>query len=783
MKGKLHIISERTLKVSRSNGPRHRGSKSLTWNLCWVCCFLSTCSSNGPHVEEVRFESNRRMAERLALLEHESSPNRNPFANNDRVAYYRQLMPPLDSPEWPRAQFQLAVELVFSGNSEEAIVRIEHVMDEFDKQTHKMTKHFVMKLKVMTATAYLRLGEQQNCLEGHDPEACLLPISANSQHQFEKGSRSAINLFQSILEENPDDLETRWLLNIAAMTVGDYPEEVPPQWLIPPDVFESDFPIPRFHDVAARLSLDVLGTAGGSVLEDFDGDGYLDLMVSSWGLRDQIRLFHSNGDGRFRESTKQSGLTGITGGLNMVQADYDNDGLMDVLVLRGAWRGLEGRHPNSLLRNRGDGSFEDVTEAASLLSFHPTQTAAWGDYNNDGLLDLFVGNESIGIFRNPCRLYQNDGQGAFTDVTASANIAADGFVKAVIWGDIDNDGWMDLFVSRLLEPNLLFHNQPSQDGKRHFVEIAEKAGVSNPVHSFTSWFWDFDNDGYLDIFVSGYGSDYFSINAKSVAADYLGLPRDAETPRLYRNQANGTFEDVTKGMGLDSVSFTMGANFGDIDNDGFLDFYLGTGGPSFSTLIPNIMFRNDSGHLFQDVTTAGGFGHLQKGHGISFGDVDLDGDQDVYAVMGGAYEGDVYPNALFKNPGNSNRWIKLLLEGTNANRCAIGARVKIQVETLAGRFNIYSTVSSGGSFGASPLRREIGLGDAIRISALSVSWPGTAKPQLWNGIECNRTYKLKQDHTQAIPLDLKPVSLSPTQDHGNNATSKKHNHHQSLNER
>src|SRR5205823_12826185 len=152
-----------------------------------------------------------------------------------------------------------------------------------------------------------------------------------------------------------------------------------------------------------------------------------------------------------------------------------------------------------------------------------------------------------------------------------------------------------------------------------------------------------------------------------IAADYLGVPNQAELPRLYHNNHDGTFTDVTRAARLDKVLHGMGSNFGDLDNDGFLDFYLGTGNPDLSTLIPNRMFRNNEGKFFQDVTTSGGFGHLQKGHGVAFADLDNDGDQDILANLGGAYTGDIYRKALFENPGNSNRWLKLKLVGLQSN--------------------------------------------------------------------------------------------------------------------
>ena len=204
----------------------------------------------------------------------------------------------------------------------------------------------------------------------------------------------------------------------------------------------------------------------------------------------------------------------------------------------------------------------------------------------------------------------------------------------------------------------------------------------------------------------------------------MGRPSEHAKARLYRNRGDGTFEDVSAAMGVDREALTMGANYGDLDNDGWLDFYLGTGAPDFRVQVPNLMFRNDGGRRFQDVTTSGGFGHLQKGHGIAFGDVDGDGDQDILAVMGGAYESDVYQDALFENPGHGNRWVTLRLEGTTANRSALGARLRLDLRTADGRRSIHRVVSTGGSFGSSSLQQEIGLGDAREIERLEVAWPG-----------------------------------------------------------
>jgi hypothetical protein len=283
-----------------------------------------------------------------------------------------------------------------------------------------------------------------------------------------------------------------------------------------------------------------------------------------------------------------------------------------------------------------------------------------------------------------------------------------------------------------------------------FTEVGKTAGVTQPFYSFPAWFFDYDNDGWLDIFVSGYGIN----NVGDIAADYLGLPSPGERVRLYHNQRDGTFGDVTRAAGLYKVVHSMGSNFGDLDNDGWLDFYLGTGDPDLSTIVPNRMFRNNEGKAFQDVTTAGGFGHLQKGHGVAFGDLNNDGGQDVYAVIGGAFEGDNYRSALFANPGQTNHWLALKLEGVRANRSAIGARIKVRVATAQGEREIHKTVGTGGSFGCSPLRAEIGLGQARAVRGLEIRWPGSGLLQTLPGLPMDRFYQLREGDSNAVPWQL-----------------------------
>jgi hypothetical protein len=187
--------------------------------------------------------------------------------------------------------------------------------------------------------------------------------------------------------------------------------------------------------------------------------------------------------------------------------------------------------------------------------------------------------------------------------------------------------------------------------------------------------------------------------------------------------------------------------------------YIGTGEPKFDALLPNRMFRNDGNGRFQDVTTSGGFGHLQKGHGIAFADLNNDGQQDIYEVMGGAFTGDQYYSVLYANPGHKGHWVTLKLEGVQSNRAALGARVRVIVAIGNGERSIYRTVTTGGSFGCSPLRQQIGLGNAESIVAIEIFWPVTGKTQRLPGVPMDRFYKVHEDAGAAIPWQLPPFQF------------------------
>jgi hypothetical protein len=230
--------------------------------------------------------------------------------------------------------------------------------------------------------------------------------------------------------------------------------------------------------------------------------------------------------------------------------------------------------------------------------------------------------------------------------------------------------------------------------------------------------------------------------------------------RLFRNDGSGGFDDVTSEVGLDAPALVMGAGFGDLDGDGFLDIVLGTGSVDFDALTPNLAYRNLGGRRFVDVSVSAGLGHLEKGHGVAFGDLDRDGDQDIFVQIGGFYPGDAFSDALYRNPGNGNSWVIVLLEGTRSARSAIGARIAVDIEMVGGsRRTVYVHVGTGGSFGGSSLQQEIGLGDAVRIDRLTVTWPATGVVEVFEEVPIDAHVRIVEGDGFFGVLDRPPVPL------------------------
>jgi hypothetical protein len=677
-----------------------------------------------------------------------------------RELQQQQAMPLDDPEETVRQRWTLGRELLEQGQASEAVTVLEEALALV--MQHQIKPEWGIEIMSQLATANLRAATEANDIPHHNPRSCILPISEEAIHSDPRPARRSGDIYLQLLnmlEWAPRTMHVAWLHNLSRMYSGDYPGGVPGPFRLPVDVFEQGAPFAEWHDRGPELGVAVLDLAGGALMDDFDGDGLLDLISSTLDPCGSLRAFRNDGRGGFEDTTVAWGLDSQWGGLNLIHADYDNDGRLDLFVMRGAWLHRDGEMRNSLLRNELGGPrdrFVDVSRSAGVgLTAYPTQAGAFGDYDGDGDLDLFVGNEATQDEPYPSELYRNDGDGAFTDVATAAGVENRRYAKGVAWGDYDNDGDRDLYVSNI-GVNRLYRN----NGDGTFTDVAPELGVTQPEgRSFATWFFDYNNDGNLDIFVVNYG-----IRVSLVSASYFGMEVPEGQAHLYRNDG-GTFTEVSRQSGLTRPTLPMGANFGELDNDGFLDVYLTTGNPNYETILPNVMYRNAAGRRFEDVTFAGGFGQLHKGHGVAFGDLDNDGDQDLFHQVGGMYPGDAFFNALFENPGSENAWITLQLEGRRANHFALGARIEIRVrEAAAGgdgtqNRSVHVEVGHGGSFGGSSLQQEIGLGRAQAIEEIVIRWPGSGTVQRFANVEMRRTYRVVEGTDGLTPVTTRRITL------------------------
>ncbi len=265
----------------------------------------------------------------------------------------------------------------------------------------------------------LRRGETDNCVMCRGESSCILPISTAAVHTIPTGSRLAIRHFTEYLERFPDDLQVRWLLNIAHMTLGEHPQKVDPKYLVSLEHYLSnEFNIGKFRDIGQQAGVNRFNMAGGAVMEDFDNDGRLDLAVTAFDPVERMAYYRNSGNGTFEDRTESAGLTQQLGGKYLVQTDYNNDGRIDIFISRGAW--MEYPIRQSLLRNNGDGTFADVTKQVGLLDPVNSTNSSWADYDNDGWLDVHILNET-----GTNRLYHNRGDGTFENVSAQAGIGGD----------------------------------------------------------------------------------------------------------------------------------------------------------------------------------------------------------------------------------------------------------------------------------------------------------------------------------------------------------------------
>ena len=525
----------------------------------------------------------------------------------------------------------------------------------------------------------------------------------------------AVANFKESLRLKPLDPETLWNLWTAYSQLGGYPEDLPEEFKIVGGNSDSrlltDNRQPTtdnyFTDIAPDLKMDKVDGGRGSAWADYDNDGDLDIVAV--GTYQPHALYRNNGDGTFTDVAEQAGIADPRGGWGSLFADYDNDGYPDLYITRGGWSGAA---ENTLYHNNADGTFTDVTHTAGVDDPQSSFCAAWADYNNDGYIDLYIANGVIGDGAANV-LYRNNGDGTFTNTAERAGVANTGNSLGTAWGDYDKDGYIDLHVINYGQSNVLYRN----NGDGTFTDVTATTGMNLAVTDpFVTFFLDVDNDADLDIFISNSGS-FQAFIAGQITGN---ATHDSDRQVLYRNNGDGTFTDVTQESGLYHAYGAMGANFGDINSDGYVDIYLATGAPQMGRLERDALFQNNGDGTFTDATVALGLGNIGKGHGVTFGDADADGDVDIYVPVGGAFIGDQWHNLFYQNAGTGNNYLTLKLVGVKSNRDGIGAKVTMHV----GDNIIYREVSGGGGFGSTnSLSLEIGLGKSAKVDTLEVIWP------------------------------------------------------------
>lgn len=718
---------------------KFREESLIVFLACLVSIFcLNSCSDQGQSERhhgksEVLVPGTAAMMDSMRRIIKNADIFSNPYINAKKA---RKLIAQSESnPNDPNLIFQACNQLILAGENEKALVQLES-LNEYassiqDPQKRKEAKSYVLPL---LSLAYWRMAESANCIGGAASGSCILPIKEEYLYRDRKPVEMAIKSIEELLVYFPDDWNHVWLLNVANMARGTYPEGVSERFRIPESEFAPKSDFPYFQEEARDRGISMNGTAGASISEDFNNDGLMDLFVTSWGIKGQCKLFIQTADGQFDDVTEEWGLDGMIGGLNAIQGDYNNDGFQDIFLMRGAWLKND-ILPNSLFKNVAGKGFEDVTIPMNMYDRNPCQAGVWGDFNNDGWLDLYVGNEtprsadSQGIIKTRDRLYINQEGKSFTDQFEDSGIHQGTFTKGVSAGDINGDGWLDLYVSNFGQKNALYLNS----GARDQVKFNVKTGCEKPISSFPCWMFDFNQDGLLDIFSASFYDERSGNNFSGyIAKEMKGGSAENETSALYIQTPDGEFKNIVDDVGLNTNIFAMGSNYGDLNYDGYPDMYLGTGEPGLASIIPNRLFMNIGGTAFKDVSFEGGFAHIQKGHAVSFADMDQDGDLDLYATMGGAFEGDIFHNALFVNPGFESNYIKVKLIGKNCNSFGVGAKIQVDIEQKDGsQRSVYHWVNSGGSFGANPLLASIGLGkNAKRVTRITVAWPGRDDKQL-----------------------------------------------------
>lgn len=586
-----------------------------------------------------------------------------------------------------------------------------------------------------------------------EAEVELVKIPEGTQHRARALHEAGVGLYRSgryaraanmsvtAMAADPTDERIQLVLWLSAQKLGGYPDYVPQEFRME---VKAGFAQPsvEFEDIAAKIGLDKTSAGRGIAIFDYDNDGYLDIAVAS--AHGATNLYHNNRDGTFTDVSVGSGLDKCVNSFGLTVGDYDNDGFPDLFVTRLGFYAGECQ----LFHNNGDGTFTDVTKQAGLKVWGPGFTAAWADYDGDGYLDLFIANNLGGLFerKTPNRLFHNNGDGTFTETTEQAGLSTIWPTNCGTWGDYDNDGKPDLFLSNGLGRSQLYHN----NGDGTFTDVSEKAGVTATGFGSPAFWWDYDNDGWMDIAQFEW-SDHEDVIYTMKNGEG---PPDGQPMRVYHNNRDGTFSQVNRDLGLNGCWGTMSGNAADFNNDGYLDLVLGNGSPKMDRMDPMVLMEND-GKRFHNTTFAAGLPFTGKSHGVNVADLFGDGRISLLVAAGGAYPGDLltmgvyYPKTL---PGN---FVNIRLKGVKSNKSAIGARVSLQA---GGRMQ-YREVGGGSNFGCLPLEQHFGLADMTEIDGLEIRWP-SGLVQNFGALAINRTYEFTEGQAMWTEPYLTPGSTT-----------------------
>jgi hypothetical protein len=459
-----------------------------------------------------------------------------------------------------------------------------------------------------------------------------------------------------------------------------------------------------FQNVAGVSGTSDSGAGTGVAWGDYDGDGKLDLYLTKSGGQAN-RLFRNNGNDTFTDVAAAAGVNVAQSSRGVAFGDYDNDSHLDMYVTSTT------SQPALLYHNQGSGAFTDVAAAAGVVNDGTARTGPWGDYDNDGDLDIYVAKSGANF------LFRNDGAG-FTEVAGPAGVADTGDSRGAEWADYDNDGDQDIFVGNV-DFDKLFRNRG--DGTFEDVTaVAGVAGVSGTGSTRGVAWGDYDNDGFLDLYVA---------NISGVAST------------LYHNNGGGTFQDVTSTAGVGATGDAQCPAWADYDNDGHLDLYVAVSGGS------NKLFRNQGNGTFADVSAESGTDDAADGFGAAWGDYNGDGFVDLY-VSGEA-------SKLFKNGAvSSNHWIHIDLVGVRSNRSGIGARIRV----VAGGLSQIREISGGsGLQSQNSLTAEFGLGAATTVDLVEVRWPSGIVNSYTQGAIVDRRLTVGESLGGATNVDVLPT--------------------------